>query len=349
MENNQYTDDDGFIHVYDPETGQDSIVGHEDEFLEDEDNEKDEDDNDFDDKEKSREKSEDKEGDQEEEPEDQDEESEENEQKNENPDNPEEPEGPEGPEASEGLEAGPEGAAEGAGEAAGEAAAEAGAEAGTEIAAETAAEGAIAGGSVLWWAVIALLIILGICLLLWFFFIIYSVANPDSGDTSSTVGLCTTLKSPSSSSTAGFLQLPKSKNYSGGSGSGQWGTPEMIAVIETVLAEWNTKHPDLKVHVSDISKINGGNFYPPHHSHQLGVDVDLTGCYDKKYAIELAKLLFDTKAIKYIFYNDSSVNSEVNSYARANKLPGRMQPESGHEDHFHVRIKDGLYTKACSL
>jgi murein endopeptidase len=135
----------------------------------------------------------------------------------------------------------------------------------------------------------------------------------------------------------------------------------MIAVIETVLAEWNTKHPDLKVHVSDISKINGGNFYPPHHSHQLGVDVDLstsscpsftmsdTGCYDKKYAIELAKLLFDTKAIKYIFYNDSSVNSEVNSYARANKLPGRMQPESGHEDHFHVRIKDGLYTKACSL
>lgn len=295
----------------------------------------------------------------EEEPDDQSEESEENEPEDENLENPEEPEEPGGPEIPKDTEeAGAEGLGEGAveeaGEATGEVAAEAGAEAGAEA---LATEGAVAGGSVLWWAIVALLIILGICLLIWFFFIIYSAVNPNSSSSSS-VGMCSTLKSANPASSAGFVQLPKSKNYQGGGGSAQWGTPEMVAIIDTVLAKWNELHPDAKVYVGDLSLKNGGDI-SGHVSHEKGVDVDLSssvcpsftmsdGCYKKELALELAKLLFDTKAIKYIGYDDSWVINETAKYTKTNKLTGIMTPWANHANHFHVRIKDGLYTKACA-
>lgn len=179
MDENQYIDEDGFIHVYDPETGQDSIIGHEDDGIEDEEGG---DDNDFDDEERTREPSENEEGAQEDEPEDE---------EPEGPENPEGPEGPEGSEMPEGAGEGlGEGAAEGAGEAAGEAAAEAGAEAAAEVGAEAlgtevaAGGGAAAGGSFLLWIGVALLVILGICLLIWFIFIIWNAVSPSAGSAS---------------------------------------------------------------------------------------------------------------------------------------------------------------------
>ena len=169
--------------------------------------------------------------------------------------------------------------------------------------------------------------------------------------------LCGAIVSPDPTSTAGFAQLPKSTDYQGGGTAESWGTPEMIAIIQNVLAEWNKRHPEVRVYVGDISLKDGGDI-SGHVSHELGVDVDFSTSsnpsftmsdpgYDQNLAIELLKLLFDTKAIDVIGYNDIEAENIVEQYAKDNNLPGHISWWVNHANHFHIRIEPGLYTEAC--
>ena len=59
----------------------------------------------------------------------------------------------------------------------------------------------------------------------------------------------------------------------------------------------------------------------------------------------------DTKVIKNIFYNDTSVQQDFNAYVASKGYPGKMSSESGHDNHFHVRLLDdfkGPEARACS-
>lgn len=154
------------------------------------------------------------------------------------------------------------------------------------------------------------------------------------------------------------------KSYSlerGGSINQHWGQPELISILQSVAGAYNKAHPDLKILMGDLSSKSGGPL-DSHSSHQIGLDVDIyslgpksylkegnPGVYDRDLAIEVGKLLMDTKAIIYIFYNDDPVQTAVNNYAKEKSLPGVMQTEDGHYNHFHVRIDKMKYRKACGF
>lgn len=150
--------------------------------------------------------------------------------------------------------------------------------------------------------------------------------------------------------------LPDSESYLKVSNS-MWGQPELVSLLEGVAAEWNRRHADVKIKYNDLSSKSGGPL-SGHASHQVGVDVDVNNNsspsflmsnsgYDPNLAIELAKLFLDTKAIIFIFYNDSNIYNTVNSYASSNQLPGDIRFATGHENHFHVRIDKAKYKEAC--
>lgn len=209
----------------------------------------------------------------------------------------------------------------------------------------------------------------------------------ENGETASPKGLCVPLKStdptsatatnitnysnnpPSIMHPGAFLDmntLPASQDYNKVSGN-LWGQPELVSLLEGASAEWNKRHPNVKIQINDLSKKTGGPF-SPHSSHQVGVDVDIgnntnpswimvNSGYDPNLAIELGKILMDSKSIIYIFYNDDGKKKEskngidvqkaVNDYASANNLHGKMQYAKGHENHFHVRIDKAKYKEAC--
>lgn len=172
-------------------------------------------------------------------------------------------------------------------------------------------------------------------------------------------GLCMPLPSPDPDSSQGFARIPKSDDYI--LVNQDWGTPEMIAMLQGVGKVWHERHPKAMMGINDISREDGGSYWPPHRSHQLGIDVDINsntdpkfimegaggGKYDRKLSIEATKLFFDTKAIDLFIYNDTEIYGEINDYIKKNKLPGNIISASGHENHFHVRIKPGAYKKAC--
>ena len=55
----------------------------------------------------------------------------------------------------------------------------------------------------------------------------------------------------------------------------RFGTRELVSTIERAVAVVNAKFPNTPVlHVGDLSRKNGG-FFPPHLSHQSGLDVDI--------------------------------------------------------------------------
>lgn len=144
----------------------------------------------------------------------------------------------------------------------------------------------------------------------------------------------------SGSAAGGCYQLPDSKYYSP-YGSNHTGTKCLVQMIAATSKAWKEKYPNDVVRVGDMNA-------PGHLSHKTGVDVDIytdqaanmtIPSYSKERSIEYGRLWFSTGNIDYIFFNDASVRSGVQDYAKANKLPGVIQAWPNHEDHFHVRLK----------
>ena len=134
--------------------------------------------------------------------------------------------------------------------------------------------------------------------------------------------------------------MPKYWTSYGGTGN-HTGTKCLAQLIAATSKAWKEKHPDDTIFIGDMNADG-------HLSHQVGVDVDLHTSkaanmhlpgYSAQLSIEYGKLWMSSGAIVYIFFNDASVRGPVNNYAKENGFPGVMDPEDGHEDHFHVRIK----------
>ena len=132
------------------------------------------------------------------------------------------------------------------------------------------------------------------------------------------------------------------------------GSKQLVSVIYTVAQAWKQKFPDSNLVVGDL---NGPG--SQHKSHNFGVDVDITTSDrsaantsgDPEKSKALARMFADTKVIKNIFYNDTSVQQDFNAYVASKGYPGKMSSESGHDNHFHVRLLDdfkGPEARACS-
>lgn len=139
----------------------------------------------------------------------------------------------------------------------------------------------------------------------------------------------------------GYSSLPDDAAYNRSSPPEQQrGLPQLVKTLLIVSRQWNQSHPTPKLVIGDLNA-------PGHLSHKDGRDVDITSTggimmtepgYDRRLAVELGKLFVDQGNLELILYNDTSVQQEVNDYARSKGLSGTMQFWANHENHFHVRI-----------
>lgn len=125
--------------------------------------------------------------------------------------------------------------------------------------------------------------------------------------------------------------------------SRKFGTNETIEMVQNACIQYYNKYSK-KLVVDALSYEHGGKI-PPHDSHTTGNDADVdpveVGNYGQsnyKYdlALEAAKLFLSTNA-KLIFHADQNVVENANSWAQANNIPGRLQVEAKHTNHFHLR------------
>lgn len=151
----------------------------------------------------------------------------------------------------------------------------------------------------------------------------------------------------------GYYLMPEAPNgeyvFSNPSAeANHYGSKELIGAIYTVAKKWHEKYPNSRLRIGDLNARGG------HLSHTTGVDVDIT-TEDKSAAQvggnaemskELGRMFADTGIIKLIYYNDKAVQDDVNAYAASKGVTADMQNWTGHENHFHVRVKDDYKLQA---
>lgn len=139
----------------------------------------------------------------------------------------------------------------------------------------------------------------------------------------------------------GYTELPPSKYYEFASPN-KTGQENLVKLIAATSKAWKMKYPKDTIYVGDLNAAG-------HLSHSCGQDVDIwtttaadmnLSTYSQDRSVEYGELWFSTKQIVYVFFSDAKVRSQVNAYAQKNNDPGVMQEWPGHEDHFHVRVKD---------
>ncbi len=127
----------------------------------------------------------------------------------------------------------------------------------------------------------------------------------------------------------------------------RWGTYETINSILAVAEKWVNRglaqKSGLVLEIRDLSKKEGGNFNPPHASHQKGIDYDMrlirndrkqggtivgSSTYSKEYNEELVKIILEDNNTQYIGFLNSDIQDKYGEKIRLWK---------GHDDHFHVR------------
>jgi penicillin-insensitive murein endopeptidase len=148
-----------------------------------------------------------------------------------------------------------------------------------------------------------------------------------------------------------------------------FGTDETVRTIHAALADFRALYPNAPdLAVGDLSHAHGG-YLRPHHSHQLGLDVDLGYFYhaggkwyakataenlDRELTWAFVKALIAQGNIQYIFM-DRSVQALLRAYALAQgedsawldtlfESPAHrdtlIRHANGHGTHFHVRFVD---------
>jgi len=141
------------------------------------------------------------------------------------------------------------------------------------------------------------------------------------------------------------------------------GSKTLIDVLYTAATQWKAKYPQYgALHFSDLNeewKVNAagtpiGCSGVNHSTHDDGTHADISvscgtvsSCTDIQPAIELAKIFIDTGATCGIIFNDVAVQDAVNSYFTSkysyspwdNGGGPFMWTWSGHNTHFHLRVK----------
>ncbi len=157
-------------------------------------------------------------------------------------------------------------------------------------------------------------------------------------------------------SSCGWVELPGLEKYYTKSGDEEehWGKPSLTNILISVSKQWaEAGRPKLVIGEmsGQCTKADG------HASHAKGIDADILlpghmmnineknnianknyDAEDKQMMIDLGKILINCGATR-IGYQDPDVLAAVNSYAIANKKPGRMVAWPKHKAHFHLRIE----------
>lgn len=132
--------------------------------------------------------------------------------------------------------------------------------------------------------------------------------------------------------------------------SDDWGTLALIQVLEAAGREWN-KYFQFDFGFGDMSLQTGGNF-PPHISHQNGLDVDMryirTDGSQQPLNIATQPSLYDVDAtvdlMNILIYAGEGTVTDIfvdTNYAQIMNASGNiLKHADGHTDHFHVRIQD---------
>jgi hypothetical protein len=152
----------------------------------------------------------------------------------------------------------------------------------------------------------------------------------------------------------GFYQLPPSEPpglYTLKGAACSWGTKLLIDVIYTVATQYKPLYPAYSpLSIRDMNE-NTAACGTNHQTHDDGTHVDIVAgcatqvsCTNDEPAIALAKLFVDTGVACGILNNDTGVQAVVNSYfaSKWTYAPWNgqfMRSVSGHDSHFHVRVK----------
>ena len=138
-------------------------------------------------------------------------------------------------------------------------------------------------------------------------------------------------------SRAGFIELGAAGPgfYSYTTSGRRWGPPRLVYATERVGRRLQQEGRP-RMGTGDISLMNGGRF-PPHVTHQLGVDIDvrpgrdsgegMVTIYQALYSRERTQRMIDLYRqevrTRLVLFNDPQVRG--------------VQPYSGHHNHFHLR------------
>ncbi len=124
-------------------------------------------------------------------------------------------------------------------------------------------------------------------------------------------------------------------------GADQYGRASTIRAVQSLGEAWASQHSKPRLQIGDISRRNGGHF-PPHGSHQKGIDVDIrpmtnngveeatnihVANYSHTLTRELVRLIKEKFAGAMILFNDQRLINE-----------GLTRRAQGHDDHLHVRF-----------
>jgi LysM repeat protein len=194
----------------------------------------------------------------------------------------------------------------------------------------------------------------------------------------------TSIGRPNDGKIDNAIQLPASDLYTRRAPFIQWGSSHTIETLQTSVARFRQEVSfEGEVVISDISRKHGGNFFPPHKSHQAGRDIDiwmptLKGVYKKHYLDKerkpqpneidwyatwgLIRALIDSGEIVHIFLTwelqeklrhaaklMGATDEELRRYIQYPRRGGAavVQHSPGHTGHIHVRFKCGPNDKQC--
>lgn len=103
---------------------------------------------------------------------------------------------------------------------------------------------------------------------------------------------------------------------------------------------WHDVQPDHPISIGQISHKGGGNFFPPHHQHQLGIEADMRPLrkdgqdlhttfdspeYSRDLTRQFVKLLRENARMHRVFFNDPELIAE-----------SLTSKATGHDDHLHL-------------
>lgn len=159
------------------------------------------------------------------------------------------------------------------------------------------------------------------------------------------------------------------------------GAGHLVSLLVNSAAYIHELYPDVELHIGDLSRTDGGYFYPPHKSHQNGLDVDLLFVGETRWRSVLdgevvsprfnfeknweywraivgqrVRVKGRDESVVSMILVDPIIKTAVCEWAaregldktlEGEEILRRLRPTAGHDDHFHIRIRCSPYHSQC--
>ena len=166
---------------------------------------------------------------------------------------------------------------------------------------------------------------------------------------------------PGSPNTVGFVRVPNSPGLRHACEPGCYGTPKMMQLLASMGQQYTQYFPGETFPVGGVSRPQGGPF-PPHVSHQIGVDADIpfpTRGFDvQRNSLVVASVVralpdfHKINGVQYILIDQSkhaSLAWGLDRLVAEGNLTAEQRDRAvrslthwpSHNDHFHIRVTQG--------